>query len=844
MQQRYKRLISIGFGLALAIQALTGGMAYRNALQQVDNATEIEDANEMMTSLNTLLNDLQNAEAYQRTYVITGDKRFLKDFESATNNLEQDLHAAQVLTNKRSGQQARLATIEPIIREQQINLRLALETFRTSGSTAALEIIREANAVALMDKVRATVQEVEFEESTRLEQRSQKAKDDARRTATFIAMASGLALLLVAFASWIVRRDTASRMQAEADLRLTTSQLTALIEHLHAGVLVTDTAGNTYLMNQELRQLFDLADSAESWIGRPASELAPLIGAHVADPVAFAVRRAEIVAHSEDVRHEELLLADGRTLELEFVPIVIQGAHFGRLQMFRDITGRKETEAILTKALRQVQAATKAKSEFLANMSHELRTPLNSVIGFSEMLDDELAGDLNLDQRDFVQTIQRNGIHLLTLINEILDLAKIEAGRLVLYFEPVDLTLLIDDVMQTMRPQAGKKGIPLSVDLRTTQTWVQGDPVRLRQVISNLMTNAVKFSHDGDAVTVTLDQTDGQARVSVQDSGIGIAPEDLGRIFQEFVQLDSSHARKQEGTGLGLALTKRLVEMHHGQLSVASTFGEGSTFTIALPTLDRAVMAPVSPDTPLLPVVLLADDDPDALALLRNTLGSLGVTLVTATDGDTALEMARRCQPALIVLDVHMPGRDGWEVLRALRADPALATVPVIMASSEDNATLGFRLGANDYLVKPLDRTRLQALVRQYLNRSASVLVIEDNADFCRYLARALTPWGADVRAVNDGEEGLRAIAERRPDLVLLDLSMPVMDGWTFLGAVDPTIPVVVITGMPLEPAEQARLGPQVLAVWQKGHLDPQTLIGNVQALLEQSLSGDEDDEA
>jgi CheY-like chemotaxis protein len=233
------------------------------------------------------------------------------------------------------------------------------------------------------------------------------------------------------------------------------------------------------------------------------------------------------------------------------------------------------------------------------------------------------------------------------------------------------------------------------------------------------------------------------------------------------------------------------------------------------------------------PGVLLVEDDPDSLALLISTLSPLGVDLLTATDGESALQQARELRPSLIVLDILLPRQDGWAVLRELRADPQLAHVPVIVVSSQDNATLGLRLGANDYLVKPMDRVRLRDLVRTYLQRPAQVLVVEDNADFSNYLVQVLRQWGGDVRTVANGAEALRAIAERRPELVLLDMGLPVMDGWAFLDQVDPGLPVVVITGRPLTPDQQHRLSDQVLAVWEKGALDTQTLAGNIQALLD-----------
>jgi signal transduction histidine kinase/DNA-binding response OmpR family regulator len=828
-----QRLITLGFGLAMSLQAVTAGLAYRNAWRQIDDAAAIQATNQVLVSLTTLLADLRTAESQQRAYILTADRRYRAEYGRAVANLEQHLAEAKSLMADHAGQAARLASVEPIIRERLLNLRLGLDTFHRDGGAKALQVIREDAAVALTERVQAVLHAMAFTETAQLAERAAQAKDTARTTVSLVAVAGGVALLLVALASWVVRRDIRIRQGVEASLQVTTNQLKALIEHLHAGVAVVDETGGLFLLNTELLQLFDLPPDASEWLGKPGSLLWPQLARHAADAASFLARQLSPQRASQAAGTDELRMADGRTLERDCIPITVDGESFGYLWVYRDITGRKETEVILTKALKQVQEATRAKSEFLANMSHELRTPLNSVIGFSEMLDDEMGGPLTEEQRDFVQTIQRNGKHLLALINEILDLAKIEAGRLVLHAEAVDLVGLVGDVVHAMLPLAAKKQIAITLAAETPDAWVQGDPLRLKQVVTNLLTNAVKFSPDGRPITVRVCRAASELQLHVIDQGIGIAAADLGRIFQEFVQLDSSYGKRQEGTGLGLALSKRMIEMQGGRMWVESQLGQGSRFAFALPPLAARPAAVTEGGGSASAPILLVDDDPDSLALLTGTLAPLGKALITAEDGETALALARQTLPALIVLDIRLPRRDGWSVLGTLRSDPQLAQVPVIIVSSDDNEALGLRLGANDYLVKPLDRARLRELVRRYLLRPAQVLIVEDNADFSRYLLQVLRPWGGEIRLVANGAEALAAVAEHRPELVLLDLSMPVMDGWEFLDTVDPTLPIVVITGQPLTETQLGRLTSQVLAVWEKGALDTQTLAGHLQALLD-----------
>ena len=341
----------------------------------------------------------------------------------------------------------------------------------------------------------------------------------------------------------------------------------------------------------------------------------------------------------------------------------------------RDTTEARAMSESLQEALAEAEAATGAKSEFLAKMSHELRTPLNSVIGFAEMLEDEIVGPLTGEQRDFVQTIGRNGTHLLQLINEILDLSKIEAGMVTLQPEILDLSACCREVGDSLLPMASRKRIALHLPPADETVMVTADPLRIKQVFTNLLSNAIKFTPDGGHVDVQVASTGDRAVVSIHDTGIGIAEEDLARVFDEFFQIEGAYARTQEGTGLGLPLARRLVEMHGGRLTAQSGSGTGSTFSFWLP-VHEAARTDFGTKGPL---VLIVDDDADTRKLLAGIIAPLGLAIAVAKDGEQALELVALTAPTLVLLDLAMPTLDGWGVLA--RLDPA---VPVVVLTSAD----------------------------------------------------------------------------------------------------------------------------------------------------------------
>lgn len=585
--------------------------------------------------------------------------------------------------------------------------------------------------------------------------------------------------------------------------------------------------------------------------------------------------RAELLAHLRGAT--EYLSAEYRVRQLggsyRWVLVRGLGVRNEKGRVYRmvgsvgDITDRKQAELELRRAMEQAEEATRAKSQFLANMSHELRTPLNAVIGITEMLEEDA---LDLGQDDFLEPLRRirgAGNHLLQLINEILDLSKIEAGRLELHEEPIDIEALVGELAMTAAPLAERNGNRLEMRCPEGIGSMTADLTRVRQVMLNLLSNACKFTEQGE-VTLTVASDDGTVAFTVTDSGIGMSEEQVGKLFQDFSQADSSTTRKYGGTGLGLAISRRLCRLMGGDVTVQSTPGVGSTFTAHLPRgtpesrgelIGESVAEPAaepSADSNLAPCaaqpparrrggkVLVIDDEQTVRDLMRRFLAREGFDVVTAKDGQEGLELARTLHPALITLDVLMPGFDGWSVLQALKADPELAEIPVLMLSILDEKNKGYALGAADYMTKPFDRDRLRALLARYGRggRAGRILIVEDDDDTRRWLARALEGWGWQVSEADNGRVALERLASTPPDLIVLDLIMPEMDGFEFMSQLRQhetlrDLPVVVITAAELTLEDRRRLNGGVERILQKAAYPRDDLLGEIHRLIEKSFA-------
>jgi signal transduction histidine kinase/CheY-like chemotaxis protein len=492
----------------------------------------------------------------------------------------------------------------------------------------------------------------------------------------------------------------------------------------------------------------------------------------------------------------------------------------------------------------KIKQADRLKSEFLANMSHELRTPMNAIIGFTRLVLRKAADILPSKQQENLKKVDLSANQLLSLINDILDLSKIEAGKMSVSIMPFDLTSLVDACFATVEPMVKSEGVHLVKEVPQDLPELVTDQDKLKQIIINLLSNALKFTEEGE-VRLSAALEDSDLKIAVCDTGIGIPSDAIKYIFDEFRQVDGSSTRRHGGTGLGLSISKKLAHLLGGTIDVSSAEGEGSTFTVTLPLGKReeapeeTVRLDLEPLTPAQmkgkKVLLAIDDDPNVLILLRE---EEGYYVVGALSGEEGVRKAKEIQPFAITLDILMPHKDGWEVLNDLKADPATRDIPIIVLSIIDNRELGFSLGASDYLVKPVEKDTILATLKRAARIPANrVLVVDDEPAAVDLITQLLQEEGYHVKGVYSGEKALGALAEEPPDIILLDLLMPGMDGFEVIERVKANqdwrdIPIVVVTAKDLTDTDWEFLRQRVDKIIRKSGLDSETLVGEVQGLL------------
>jgi len=497
----------------------------------------------------------------------------------------------------------------------------------------------------------------------------------------------------------------------------------------------------------------------------------------------------------------------------------------------------------LEDASRRIQEADRLKSQFLANMSHELRTPMNSIIGFSEILIERLHDSLDPKHVSFLRHILTSGQHLLGIINDILDLSKIEAGKMEVYAETFEVRPVIESVCTVMRGMGKTKAPSFVVNAAPDLPPIETDLAKFKQILYNLLSNAMKFSPPDAPITISAMSLDETITISVRDEGIGIDTKNHDVIFEEFRQIDGTARREFGGTGLGLALVKRFVQLQGGWVRVDSERGKGSTFSFTLPVHSKAAVVSRIPE--LIPAeqraerVLVVEDDAHAYELISTALGSAGYLSVRARHGDEAIRLAREARPIAVTLDLVLPGIDGWEVLKTLKSDDATRDIPVVIISRVDERDLGVALGADDYFVKPVDRDRLLNRVRQLTTADQSktrLLLIDDDTSLHELLDDELTRLGYTIESAFNGETGFAAAKENAPDVIILDLMMPGMSGFEVAGLLKDhpstaRIPILVLTSKEISADDRRELQSKVAACVQKGQSARDQLVAEIRRL-------------
>lgn len=503
-----------------------------------------------------------------------------------------------------------------------------------------------------------------------------------------------------------------------------------------------------------------------------------------------------------------------------------------------------DTNQLLTKANTVAEEASSLKTAFLANMSHELRTPLNAIINYTHFLANPAAGDNLEDQRMYLDRVRANADHLLGLINDILDLSKIEAGHISLVLEAVVLPTLLQSVATTAQSLLTTKPVTLRLEVDPGLPMLMLDKTRIRQVLLNLLSNAAKFTEQG-TITVHGAVHGDQVELAVKDTGVGIPTDAQQRVFEEFQQVDHALNRTYAGTGLGLPISKRLVELHGGSLTLISTVGVGSTFTVRLPihaplpvTLPGAVVA--DPQIVVQPSILVVDDDPDTHMVLRRILEGAGYQVRGVEDSRMVISSLHAQRPNLIILDIRMPHLDGWAVLRQIRAEPQFQDLPVILCSMVDaEPTLIGLLGIADYLVKPIRSEDVLAAVLHWITPAQTVLIIDDDPDVRTTTSRALAQAELRVLTAASGAEGVRLAVEELPGVIILDLMMPEMDGFQVItvlqqNPVTANIPLIVMTAKDLTVEEQGWLRTRAITALQKTQVESADLPTYLTSILNQ----------
>jgi len=823
----WKIILTIG----LIVPGILGVLYYLDNISQraIAQQTWLNHTHQVIESSEKLLFLLKRTQTDQYGYLITEQDIYLSSFThtkiEATHIFEQLVQ----LTTDNHPQQQRLQHIKSLMQKHIHSLEKNIALLHLHGlHTTKVSLEKDRRN---MGEISTFIETMIDNEYGLLAERQAAFKDSIKQSHQMLIVSSIALALFILFITLLVLRniinpiktlskkadqlgdgDYSVRINVErndeighlavafnqmaSQIEGTTGKLEAVLDNLSDGLITIDEKGCVESFNAAAERVFGY--QASEVIGKNINMLMP-------EP--YRSEHDGYLKHHMDTGEERVIgigrevtgrRKNGKTFPMDLSVNrmkIAGGAFFAGL--VRDISKRKQNERSLHQAMQSAESANRMKSEFLANMSHELRTPLNAIIGYSELLSEEAEDKGDTDSIKDLDKIHSAGNHLLGLINDVLDLAKIEAGRVELMIECVNVCDLIRDVEFVTRPLVEKNANALLIDCDQELGEAQLDSGRVRQILLNLISNAAKFTCDGTVqLSVHCDQE--MLHFVVKDSGIGMTPEQLKKVFIPFVQADASTTREYGGTGLGLPISEEMSVLMGGYIEASSVLGDGSVFTLILPVdgsaksivTDEAVSDKIDyvnyasgSDMHAGEYVLVIDDDERMRDMLVRSLEKSGFAVVAVSHGEQGLDIARKNLPLAIILDVMMPEKSGWEVLEELKKDASTASVPVIMNSSLDEQGKAFSLGAMEYLGKPVDREQLLATLARLWPETtqANVLVLEDDATTRELVCRQLASIGWQARQACNGIQGLKAIETRMPDLILLDLMMPEMDGFEFL---------------------------------------------------------------
>jgi|GEM_PF-2086142 len=806
------RKIFVGFTAVLVVLGLICGVTIVDVTDIALQSPLAAQSRELLAGLERLWRLSATADAAVHRYVLTGDPEALRAFRGSRMEIQENLVSLRQVANEDTSQPLRLTALETAVKAR---LAAADEVLAMSAGAnrQAAQTALAKNGPLLDESVRTPIKRMITVERTALARKVGRTAVIWFLTMAGIVLACMISMFAVAWAGLLIRREVRQRDALEQEEREAKALLERVMDGCGAAVYAKDREGRILTVNRYAASLFGRNPAA--LIGHTVAEVFPQEVASVLEE-----NNRKVIESGTPMEFEELVPGDGgmRTFfSIEYPLFDKTGAVSGFCGVSTDITARKQTEAALAAAKEAAEQASQFKDQFLSTMSHELRTPLNAVLGFSEMLTEQRYGPLNERQADYVQLIHNAGQHLLRLINDILDLSKIEAGRLDLVLEDLLLDHIAGDVLSSLKPLADKKSINLTRSCPSDVT-VRADSTRLQQVLTNLVANAIKFSPEGSGVSIIAARQGAWVRIDVVDNGPGIPFDEQKLIFDSFYRAKQSRSR--EGAGLGLAITKKLVETHGGEFSLESEPGRGSRFFFTLPS-GKPTPEPIPwpcQATSERGTILVVEDDEATAVLIERQLQSEGYGVYWCEDPRRAVDVAAQMLPSAITLDVIMKPITGWEVLAQLKAGSSTADIPVILMSVIDQRPVAALLGAYDYLVKPVEKAALLSSLSRCLGKRelrsdpVPLLVVDDDRAVRETIQRLLADLNYTVRVAEDGAQAEAAIASKRPEIVVLDLMLPDADGFELLERwrANPhtaTMDILVLTSKDLSAVEAQWLG-------------------------------------